>query len=441
MRLSCFPLKLAVFWFFPLISVAQTDVLPNVLPHQMVNSAAQSESSLDVSLTLSQAIQHAFEFNPDLLVTVREVDITEAGVVQAKVLPNPELAALTEGLNKGSRTTTIQINQVIELGGKRSSRINAAQLDHEVSLADVASRRAELRANVINAFLSVVNTEERITLATASYQLASQVLDVVKRRVMAGRVSPIEETRASVAELTMLNELNQAKMEFVLAKTRLAAMWGEATPKFSGVVKPLEGDIVSNRVGKINTLRSDYDDLSQLQAQLTDSPQMVRARLEIQRQQAQIDVERSRRIGDITLSVGRKREEEVGRSQTILGIAVPIPLFDRNQGNVLGALRKTDKARDELNAIERRLQSELLQAYERYKSTKEELRMLRSKILPSAENAFDAIVKGFEFGKFNLLEVLEAQRTLFQTKSQYLQVQAESFRSVADIERIAGSAK
>jgi outer membrane protein, heavy metal efflux system len=122
-----------------------------------------------------------------------------------------------------------------------------------------------------------------------------------------------------------------------------------------------------------------------------------------------------------------------------LGISIPIPLFDRNQGNVLGASRKTDQARGEFTATERRLQSELVLAYQRYQSTKAELALLQTEILPQAESAIAATVKGFEFGKFNLLDVLEAQRTLFQTKLQYLKTQADFYRSVTDIERIVGT--
>lgn len=408
MRLFYFPLWLAVLLVQPLPCMAQ--------------------APQDVPLTLQQAIKQAQEFNPDLVAKLRDMDIAEAGLEQAKVLPNPELAALTEGLEKGKRTTTIQINQLIELGGKRSSRINAAKRDQQVVLADLAVRRGQLRADVIAAFFEVVNTQERIQLAQASYQLASKVTEVVKRRVTAGRISPIEATRTSVAELTIKNELAQAKTDLALAKIRLAALWGDVVPKFN---------VVAND-GAVKSSDNSYDDLSALQSRLKNSPQLALAQLEINRQQAQLEVERSRRIGDVTLSVGKKRDEEVGRSQTVLGLSIPIPLFDRNQGNVLGALRKTDQARDALNAVEQRLSSELAQAWQRHASTKTELQMLREEILPQAENAIAATVTGFEFGKFNLLDVLEAQRTLFQTKLQYLQAQADSYRSMADMERIIG---
>ena len=398
-------------------------VLAAVLIHPL-NSAAQTQ---EAPLTLQQAIQKAIDFNPSLVASVRDIDIAEAGLVQAKAWPNPELEVLSEGVNEKYQTTTVQINQVIELGGKRSSRISAAERDREAALADLASQRAALRADVAAAFFDALTSQEHIQLTEGSYQLAARVNSAVKRRVAAGRISPIEANRTSVAELTIKSELNQAKVEFELAKIRLATLWGKTIPPFQEIDKP----VVTNDF---------YDaDFAVLQSQLKNSPQLIRAQLEIDRQQALEEVERSRQISDVTVSLGSKRDQEIGRNQTIVGITVPIPLFDRNQGNVLGALRKTDKARDEFKAVESRLNSELAQAYQRYASSNADLRLLRTEILPQAESVIAATIKGFEFGKFNLLDVLEAQRTLFQTKSQYLKTQADLYRSVADIERIVGS--
>ena len=118
---------------------------------------------------------------------------------------------------------------------------------------------------------------------------------------------------------------------------------------------------------------------------------------------------------------------------------MPIPLFDRNQGNILESLRRTDKARDELVATEVRLNSELAQAYGRLVAAREEIALLKQEILPGAQSAYDATTKGFELGKFSFLEVLDAQRTFFQARSQYLRALSETHRATADIDRIVGT--
>lgn len=140
------------------------------------------------------------------------------------------------------------------------------------------------------------------------------------------------------------------------------------------------------------------------------------------------------------VSLGGKRIEEQDLNQAILGVSIPIPIFDRNQGNLLEALRRTDKARDELSATGIRLSNELVQAHERLNTARQEVASLQRDILPGAQSAYDAATKGFELGKFSFLEVLDAQRTSFQAKSQYLRALAEAHRSAAEIERILGAA-
>lgn len=61
-------------------------------------------------------------------------------------------------------------------------------------------------------------------------------------------------------------------------------------------------------------------------------------------------LERARRLPDPTLSLGVKRSQELGRNQILLGVSMPIPLFDSNAGNQLQALKQYEKAQDELAA-------------------------------------------------------------------------------------------
>lgn len=133
-----------------------------------------------------------------------------------------------------------------------------------------------------------------------------------------------------------------------------------------------------------------------------------------------------------------KRPNELQRNQLMLGVSVPLPLFDRNQGNLLEALKREDKARDELQALNVRLDTEVLQARERLASVRGEIDVLQREVLPGAKSAYDAATVGFENGKFNFLEVLDAQRTYFAAQSQYLKALAEAHRAAADIDRVLG---
>jgi cobalt-zinc-cadmium efflux system outer membrane protein len=102
-------------------------------------------------------------------------------------------------------------------------------------------------------------------------------------------------------------------------------------------------------------------------------------------------------------------------------------------------LRRTDKARDELEAASLRLRAELADAHARMAAALDEAALIATDMLPGAESTYQAASRGFELGKFSFLEVLDAQRTLFQSKHQYLLAVAESYRASAEIDRLVGA--
>ena len=414
-------LTLSVFLLaLPLAAWAQT-------PQTGLEPGAPRASEAAAPLTLSAALELALGANPELSAAGREVEALDAALTQAQVRPNPELSTLIEDTRRATRTTTLQLNQPIELGGKRGARIEAAERGRDAASLELDAKRAEIRAAVTAAFFDVLVAQERLRLAQASVELAQRATGAASRRVTAGKVSPVEETRARVAEAGVRIESTLAASELSTARKRLAGIWGNSSPRFERA----EGDPEA-----LPPLPA----LAGLAARLAASPNLLRARIEVERRQALAEVERSRRIPDMTVSLGAKRSEELGLNQAILGVSVPIPVFNRNQGNVLEALRRTDKARDELAAAGIRLSNELAQAHERLNTARQEVALLQRDILPGAQSAYDAATKGFELGKFGFLDVLDAQRTSFQAKSQYLRALAEAHRSAAEIERLLGAA-
>lgn len=411
-------LTLSVFLLaLPLAAWAQTSP----------ESGAPRASEPAAPLTLEAARDLALGANPDLSAAGREVEALDATITQAHVRPNPELSTLIEDTRSATRTTTLQLNQPIELGGKRGARIEAAERGRDAASLELDAKRSEVRAAVTAAFFDVLVAQERLRLAQASVELAQRATAAASRRVTAGKVSPVEETRARVAEAGVRIESTLAASELTTARKRLASTWGNPSPRFERA----EGDPES---------LPPLPPLADLNMRLAASPNLLRARIEVERRQALAEVERSRRIPDLTVSLGAKRNNELGRDQAILGVSIPIPVFNRNQGNLLEALHRTDKARDELAAAETRLFNELAVAHERLNTARQEVTLLQRDILPGAQSAYEAATKGFELGKFSFLEVLDAQRTSFQAKAQYLRALAEAHRSAAEIERVLGGA-
>lgn len=384
-------------------------------------------------LTLRSAVAMALRANPGLAAASREQDATEAAIVQAGAWPNPTLDAQLEDLRRDNRTTTLQLSQPIELGGKRAARVTAAERARDQAASALAGRRAEIRAATVTAFFDVLTAQERLRLAQDSVGLAQTATRAATNRVAAGKVSPLEETRARVAEAGMRVELLQAEGTLRSARQQLAALWGNPDPRFTQV----EG-----AVDQLPAMAASQD----LSARIAAAPVVVQARLEVERRKALSDLEQAKRIPDVTVSLGAKRvpasDGEAGgsrRNQVVVGLSVPLPIFDTNRGNVAEALSREEKARDELAAAELQLGTEVAQATERLRSARATAQTLQHDALPGAETSYKAATKGFELGKFSFLEALDAQRTLFQVRAQYLLALADAHRAAGELDRLLGN--
>ncbi|EEF26533.1 Cobalt-zinc-cadmium resistance protein czcC precursor, putative [Ricinus communis] len=381
----------------------------------------------EVNITLTEALRLALSANPDLSIVLRERDAMDGVRVQAATRPNPSISTLMEDTRNSNRQTAVLLDQPIELGNKRDNRIKSADIRIEAANSDIAIKKAEIYAKVHAAFYDVLAAQERLSLAQASLEVARKAKDAASKRVQAGKVSPVEETKSRVAESGIRIEANQAISTLNVARNRLTALWGNAYPTTLRAVGEIEN---------IPTIPS-WQDLSRM---LDDAPYIQRAKLEIDVRQAQVGIEHSKQTPDLMLVFGAKRNEELGLTQAVLGFSIPIPVFDRNQGNLQSAVSRVDKARDELTAFTVQMETQLNSAYERLNMARQSVETLKQEILPGAQSAFDAAAKGFEFGKFNFLDVLDAQRTLFQSRSQYINALQDAHQAVAEIQRILGDA-
>lgn len=376
-------------------------------------------------LTLESALQTARDNNPELAAARWGIDIAEGERRQAGVLPNPQLSWEVEDTRKGSQTTTVGVSQLFELGGKRGARLDVAGRDAELAALELERQRNVLRAEVIAAFQAAAQAQEGLQLAEQSLRLSERALQVVQGRVRAGSASPVEATRAQVQLSEVRLEQGRAEQALTVAYQQLAAVTGAARVQFSRV----DGGLQANNDIPSRTLLLD---------RLEQTADLRLARLQIDQREAALGLARSQRIPDLTVSVGSQYSQTDRERINVVGLSVPIPLFDRNQGNVLAAARRADQARDQRNGAELRLRSEVVQALAQWSTAASEVQTFDRSILPSAQQALDAATRGFERGKFAFLDVLDAQRTLVAARLQYLQAQAQSSEARVRLERIFG---
>jgi cobalt-zinc-cadmium efflux system outer membrane protein len=197
-------------------------------------------------------------------------------------------------------------------------------------------------------------------------------------------VPPLEASRAQVAQANAALELQQARSSVVVAQQNLAALWGGRTTDIGTAI----GDFSAT---------AEAPTADQLDALLNTAPAIVQARHALEQSQAASAIERARRLQDPTVSLGVKRANEVGSNQVVLGISIPLPLFDSNAGNQLQALRKVDQAEQKLQEQRLQLQAQVFTARQQLISSNQQLSLLQSQVLPTAQSAYDIAVRGFSW--------------------------------------------
>ncbi len=397
-----------------------------------LHHVAFSAENLAVNtISLEEATTLALQVNPNIAVAMRGRDVESAQALQAATRPNPTLSGQVEDLRSQNRIATIAVSQQLETAGKRDKRMAAADVSLAMADADIRIAQAEISAKTYAAFYQVLAAQQAQTLAQELLQIATTSKQTTAKRVLAGKVSPVEETKAKVAEAGLKIDLANANQQLAVAKQRLASLWAKSTE--------MNDQADYKVVGELENLKA-LPALSDLMVQLADSPRLKKATLAIIQKQALSNIELSKQTPDVTLSLGAQRNEELGGiTQAVIGLSIPIPVFDKNQGNLQSAKAREYQSIDEKFALENQLKTDLADAYSRRQLQVEASNMYQQDILPGAQSAYEAARKGFEFGKFSFLEVLDAQRTLFQAKTQHLQTLALARLAEADIHSILGT--
>ncbi|WP_089340412.1 TolC family protein [Burkholderia singularis] len=412
------------------VSLQVAPVLPATAAPSDEGPPTSASAAAPRALSLDDALSLAAANNPLLRSARAEADASVGTLIQAGARPNPSVSVLQEGFSARERTTTGMINQTIELGGKRRSRLDAASYGREFALASLDVRTAALRADVTSAFYGLLAAQRQQQVAEESATIAARSAELADKRARAGKVSPVEATKARVAQAGAQIELMSAQTQTAAALARLVNVTGSADVRGRTATGDLEAV-------------PDVEPLSELLARLDDAPLTRAAKADMQRSNARIAIEQAKRIPDITVSAGFKRVVAAGSpyNQAVVGVSIPLPLFDTNRGALLEAVHLAKKADADFDSARARLRLELTQAYADYERATAQARRLKDDVLPAARQALDAMSRGYQLGKFGFLDVLDAQRTLFAEQSRYVKALADAQQARTDLDRLVGAAQ
>jgi cobalt-zinc-cadmium efflux system outer membrane protein len=385
------------------------------------------------TLTLPYAMALTLARNPELKAYSYETKAAWARQLQATLRPNPELELEVEEFGGtgdsgefDSAETSIIISQLIELGGKREKRGKVAALEAEISDIEAQSKKLELFSELTAAYIEVLAARENLELSQQLLELSRQSSEIVEKRIEAGKDSPIEKQRASIAISGSRIEYDQAQRELDFARRQLASFWGD---------DELEFEKVSGSITDINKLIR----LEEAAAKLRNNPEYVIYETLIDREEAALELEKANSINDITIGAGVKRSNETDDNTFVVGISIPLPFWDRNQGGRQEAFYNLAKSKELQRAGWLNLKKEFNRAYQDYFNAYKSAAAIKDDVLPAAQELYEAAQSAYKQGKADHLSLLDAQRTLFELRKEYIGKLTAYHTAKALFERYLGS--
>jgi len=390
-------------------------------------------------VTLRQLQRLALRYNPELAAFAWQIRQAEADYLQASLPPNPELEYKMEefggrGSIKGFEGAVNKFHfiQLIELGDKRSKRMRAAWLGSELVQWEYISKQMDIISKVADDYAAVLAAQQRVSLASELRDISQEVLETVSKRVEAGKDSPVEQIKAQVALSHYRIELERARKDLEGVCKRLVATCGTEKAVMHGLAEQLE-----TLEGRIKS-SPQIPLLVQLEARLERNPDLARWAAQTEQYEKSLELERAKTIVDPAVSAGIHHYNELDGIGFQLGLGVPIPLFDRNQAGVMRARDKLSQSQTARFAAELNLRADLQVAYQSLTGSLLAVKLLGGDVLPNVQKALAAATEGYRQGKFGYLDVLDAQRTLFEAKGQYLKALTEFHQAFTQIERLTG---
>ena len=383
-------------------------------------------------LSLKEAIARALTYNPAVKAAFLEIEARHGEEAQSAVKPNPEFlveidnfAGSKDKTGFDAAESTFSLAQTIELGDKRLRRLQAAHLDASLAGWDYESVRVQVASATARAFVDVITAQERIRVLSESVGIAEKTKASVDARVKGGKASPIELDRVIVAAARAKALVTGEQARLDAAKRRLSVYWGSEKIDFGSAM------------GRLGNGKS-APTLETLKRLIDNNPALARWSDEVGRRVAQLDVEIGKSVPDIRVGAGIRHFAENDSVAAVASVSIPLQLFDTNKGNIAAAEQRIAKAERDREAARNELLGTLVEAVGELNIAATQLRAIETEVLPPAQSAFERTKIGYDEGKFDILNVLDAQRSVFEARLDLLTARADYEKARVRLEAIIG---
>ena len=366
-----------------------------------------------LEISLARAQQLAVERNWDLLATAAGVDLAMAQRLVAQQFPNPSLSLSTAKINVDNHSagtsegngvwdrsydTIFAVNQLFEIGGKRRNRKASATASYEEARAQFLDAKRTLDLAVSKSYVAAAQAEENSRVLSQSAASLRKEASLAEVRLNAGEISTADKSQIDITAARFELDARAAESAAAQARVALEVLLG---------VRRAEGKLVLSE--RLDTLCANAPPATtnHFSGRRSD---LVAAEAALRKTDADLRLQKANRIPDPTL-LAQYEHEPPDQPNTIgLGVSLPIPLWNRNKGNILAAQAAKEQARLALEKLDAQAAAEVATARLAYEDAARRWREYREVIVPKSQHIRETVAYAYEKGGSSLLDLLVAER-------------------------------
>jgi len=368
--------------------------------------------------------------NPRLAQATFAIETARGQATQAGLYPNPTVSVTFDELfdreGPPGIITAPQITQEIVVCGKLRLSRAAAMKGVDQATLELMGRHYALLGDVRVAYYDVLGLQHRVQLLRELVDLAAVPVTQTRKLLEAKEAAPLDVLQLEVELERAKAELAAAERELPGAYRRLAAVVGVAGLPIQHVTGSLYAPLPVYNLDKVHDHVQQYHpDIHAAQAGVD------RAQLQVQRQQVEP-------IPNPTVTVGYVYQSQNRSNDAVIGVSLPVPLWNRNQGNIAAAQGQLGEAIGRVGQVQNDLADKVGQAHREYAAARLRSERYRDVILPKARETYTLTLRGYRLGgAFEYLRVIEAQRALATAAQEYVRATQDAWRAAAQLSGLA----
>lgn len=398
--------------------------------------AAEARAPLE-TVGLADAVRLALEHNPDFRSTGYDVAAAQGAVVQASVLPNPSVFLYTFGRGlsplDAPLPTQFGVSWTLPVGGRISAATDAARASLDAARSTREAARRQLVVSVQTAFLTALLDRAQLEFSLKDQKGFQQELELNELRNKDGKIAFGDVLKLRIQAVSIDDTVREAALALEGARADLRRLLGEevvaadfqttgelTAPSVPGAAAA--ADLVSR------TLKSRPDYLSLLDQERSARASVVAARRTV--------------IPDVSVIVDYNRPGDgvAAPGSYDLSLSVPIPIFDRNQGNITQAEAAYEKALLAEESLRTQIRSDVTKALNEWQTSSALLAAYQGGVVAEAEQSLEITRHAYELGSGTLLDFLGAEASYRQIQSAFRAALARCVIAAHNLQFVTGEA-